>query len=687
MGEVALLTQNSLLENNDTNDKSRIQAVEADFKNVWEGNWKDLVSGYKKLYATTYSSSVSFVAELMQLFEQTEIVFGYDRVIKDFTDLLAAQEILVKKIRNKEKQMFTSKKQNIAEAIEEGNISLYVLQKSISHQKFLLLEGYNGETRVITGSANLSSAAFTGKQGEGHVFFDNLQAFEYYLGIFESLKENSANCIDKEPIVLEAKKVEKAPEVLSPELTKSLPVIKAIVNAEYPQIGTLEEASEEDIGREYFFIDVEKAKAKYKLNIPQNDNPKGKSTNVSGMSPSMGKKIIENLDKVVMKELAFKKDLPELSVVLDEGGKVLLEETPLDLSPSFEDVKQDIELFIEYMAGFNMFKGEIEEQKKDFFAFSNWFFLTPFISLLRNAAFNTQKSIILYPAYGVLFGRTTAGKTSLLSTLLAIMFGAKYQTCILGNDMAMKKHMDILKGTFGGFPVVIDDINNRKFNNAVTEMIKNDYYNSSYYPCLVFSTNNDITYIKPEVSRRVVGCKVSAALPREKMIGSSIVKKVARKTNTAFYREYLRRILPHIIDCYNSLLGENDQEPDILHISSLVLTEIMKDHLDTKLPSWVQELHSGYYFQQMATKDSIKRIIKYWERGAEEFDVNRLRNELIVNIGDYSEARNLVEELPPELKAEQQKEKIYMGLFEAENYFGIIFKRRHGFWRIFGRKQ
>ena len=60
------------------------------------------------------------------------------------------------------------------------------LEKYIAHAKLYLLSDINGNTRVIVGSANLSERAFSGRQPETLVKFDNDEnAWQHYNRMFE----------------------------------------------------------------------------------------------------------------------------------------------------------------------------------------------------------------------------------------------------------------------------------------------------------------------------------------------------------------------------------------------------------------------------------------------------------------------------------------------------------------------
>ncbi len=61
-----------------------------------------------------------------------------------------------------------------------------------AHSKIYLLEGAN-KRRVIVGSANASERAFSGKQAEKLIVFDDEQAWNYYVREYELVKQLATN--------------------------------------------------------------------------------------------------------------------------------------------------------------------------------------------------------------------------------------------------------------------------------------------------------------------------------------------------------------------------------------------------------------------------------------------------------------------------------------------------------------
>ena len=58
-----------------------LDVVKMEFSGAETLSWQELFSGFDTLHAITYSSGIDFVYQLIDLFEDAEILFGCDEVI------------------------------------------------------------------------------------------------------------------------------------------------------------------------------------------------------------------------------------------------------------------------------------------------------------------------------------------------------------------------------------------------------------------------------------------------------------------------------------------------------------------------------------------------------------------------------------------------------------------------------
>ena len=145
------------------NCSGALDIVKMEFSGAESLSWQELFSGYDSLHAITYSSGISFVYRLLDLFAEAEIIFGCDEVISySLQEIMAYQYKTIERMRETASRM----KLDLISRIEAETLRFYVARSVLSHEKIYLLSAKDGRKRVIMGSANLSFSAFGGKQRE-----------------------------------------------------------------------------------------------------------------------------------------------------------------------------------------------------------------------------------------------------------------------------------------------------------------------------------------------------------------------------------------------------------------------------------------------------------------------------------------------------------------------------------------
>ena len=120
-----------------------------------------------------------------------------------------------------------------------------------------------------------------------------------------------------------------------------------------------------------------------------------------------------------------------------------------------------------------------------------------------------------------------------------------------------------------------------------------------HYPAVVISANEDVKAVAPEVIRRTVICRVQAGLTNTEVMRSNVVRTVQREIGTAFYREYLRRMLVIVSDLLEDIKDDfSESAPDILAASSQVLLDIFSEYMESELPSYIRPLTLEDYFSE-----------------------------------------------------------------------------------------
>ena len=632
-----------------------LDVVKMIFDGAESCTWQELFSGFDTLHAITYSSGIDFVYQLIDLFEQAEILFGCDEVISySLQEVMAYQCKMVERMRDTASKM----KLDLVSRIENGSLRFFVARSVLSHEKLYLLSSQDGRKRVIMGSANLSRSAFGGYQRENICYVDGDAAYDWYWDCYCQLREDCTDQIAKETLLFadDGTNLEELP------IARTVKAKKALV------LRPAEEAKEEV----RFVLDVKNLAGKFASSVPKPDK-KGKLI----LSPDKIKSIRRQVVAAQTQEKELQSEYPQLEVFPDEM-MVRLNGVNLDLHPSAAEIQKDVSLFLKYMDGYEKFHGNVTGMQRRYFEFANWFFCSPFMACMRDMAVCYNQNLLPYPVFGLVYGQSKAGKTSFLETLLKMMIGQK--TKISAPEFT-RSSIEGLKRTVKGAPIIVDDLTNTRFNQHAVETIKNDDFGVAdkllHYPAVVISANEDVKAVAPEVIRRTVICRVQAGLTNTEVMRSSVVRTVQKEVGTALYREYLRRMLGIVSELLEEMKSdESESAPDILAESSRVLEEIFREYAEAPWPNYIRQLTLEDYFSEKVTGSyAIKTIRNAWNTSRSSFELSERNNEIRYNAGAPWEADRILKELPETLEPHKSREWVVMNLDEARSFFDIPFKK------------
>lgn len=650
--EPAEITMDSLIDAH----KATLDIVKLDYLGAETMTWQELFAGFDTLHAITYSSGITFVCQLLNQFETAEIIFGCEEVISySLQEIMAYQSKLIERLRTSTNKA----KQNLIERIEDNSLHLYVARTMLSHEKIYLLSAKDGRKRVVMGSANMSLTAFSGRQRENISYVDGDQAYDWYMGCYEELRENSTDQIVRESILCAD----------TGENLEELPISRTIRAKKAVIIEPIESQKEEVL----FALDVKSLASKLAPSVPK---PAKKDKGKILLSPDGIKKIRRQVVAEQTKEKELRTEYPQLEVYAQDG-RVLLNDQEVDLNPDAEDVRHDVELFLRYMDGYNKFHGDVSGMQRRYYEFANWFFCTPFMACMRDMAIRYNQNTLPYPVFGLVYGQSKAGKTSFLETLLKMMIGQK--TKLSAPDFT-RSSIEGLKRTVKGAPIIVDDLTNTRFNQHAIETIKNDDFGVAdhllHYPAVVISANEDVKAVAPEIIRRTVICRVQAGLTNTEVMRSSVVRTVQKEIGTAFYREYLRRMLDEIPQLLESIKSDEESAPDILATSSMILMDIFHEYHHGDIPHYARELSLDDYFSERVTGSfAIKTIVNAWRTSPSSFEVIARSNELRYNAGNTWDVDRILKELPETLEPHKSRDWLVMNLDEAQKFFGLSFEK------------
>ncbi len=618
-------------------------------------SWQELFSGYDTLHAITYSSGIDFVYQLIDLFQQAEILFGCDEVLSySLQEVMAYQCKMVERMRDTASKM----KLDLVSRIENGTLRFYVAHSVLSHEKIYLLSAHDGRKRVIMGSANLSRSAFGGYQRENICYLDGKAAYDWYWDCYCQLREDCTDQIAKETLICadDGEHLEELP------IAKNVRVKKALI------LQPAEEVKEEV----RFVLDVRNLARKLAPSVPKPDK-KGKIM----LSPEKIRSIRRQVVSVQTQQKELQSEYPQLEVFPDEG-MARLNGDNLDLNPPAEEIARDVSLFLKYMNGYGKFHGDVVGMQRRYFEFANWFFCSPFMACMRDMAVRYNQNLLPYPVFGLVYGQSKAGKTSFLETLLKMMIGQKPK--ISAPDFT-RSSIEALKRTVKGVPILVDDLTNTRFKQHAVETIKNNDFGVTdrllHYPAVVISANEDVKAVAQEVIRRTVICRVQAGLTNTEVMRSSVVRTVQCEIGTALYREYLRQMLAIVAELLEELKSDDSESaPDILAESSRVLVDLIQTYSEVPCPTYIRPLTLEDYFSEKVTGSyAIKTIRSAWNTSQSSFEISKRNNELRYNTGATWEADRILKELPESLEAYKSREWIVMNLKEARKFFDIPFQK------------
>lgn len=633
----------------------KLDVVKMEFLEAETLHWQELFSGFDTIHAITYSSGIGFICSLLKQFSYAEIIFGCEETISyTLQEIIAYQCKTIERIRETAGNM----KLDLITRVDDGSVRLYVARNVLSHEKIYLLSAVDGKKRVVMGSANMSFSAFSGGQRENICYIDGDRAYDWYLDCFRTLQENSTDQIVKESLLTAD----------SGENLEELPVSRTIRIKKAVLLETAEELKE----NVRFALDIRNLAGKLAPSVPKPDK-KGKLL----LSPEKIKTIRRQVVENQVREKQMRSEYPQL-MVFPEDGRVYLNDVELNLVPTPEEIRHDVSLFLKYMDGYEKFHGDVSGLQHRYYEFANWFFCSPFMAAMRDMAVRYNQNLLSYPVFGLVYGQSKAGKTSFLETLLKMMIGQK--TKVSAPDFT-RSAIEGLKRTVKGAPIIVDDLTSTRFNQHAIETIKNDDFGVAdhmvHYPAVVISANEDVKVVTQEIIRRTVICRVQAGLTNTEVMRSSIVRVVQNEIGTAFYREYLRRMLEIVPDLLEQIKDElSDRVPDILAYSSAVILDVLSEYSEAPLPYYVRSLSLEDYFNEKVTGSyAIKTIRNAWKTSRKSFVIISRANELRYNAGAHYEAERILKELPETLEAHKSREWVVMNLDEARDFFDIPFKK------------
>jgi hypothetical protein len=652
----------------------------ADLIGCDQTSWEDLFDGFTSLQAITFSSSLEMLLRLADRFDDLEIVFGSENILSrehlaltqasqtiqsyGFADALIDQKALVEALA----RLLGRTGQRLLERVAAGSLRFRLLRGRPSHEKLYLLGGPAGH-RVVTGSANLSLAAFEGRQHEVYVAFDGESAWTLFDGYYQrdwrdsvpvetdalvAQRTDGASVARQTPLALEevpivrvlqagVALVDEAPRPVPPGFTTDQIRTAAALGAELKDLALPKDRAGRTIVNAASVLRVLRA---------FRARPIGEAAD----------------DRVPRADIDFATGEVRLDGVL----WLRADET---VPPG--DIVRDARILVDYLGSFLSFFGNGAGAIEVYWAFLVWLYASPAAPHLRQAAVTVGIDPWVYPVYAVLFGRSSGGKTLFTRIAARSMFG--FEKMMRSGEFTANAAFG-LRDRLGAIPLLIDDVTRDRFTRYVPDLVRTDQEGGGRYAPVVLTTNRDVTSIPPDLTKRMVTCHIDAAIPENRSVTERNARRAQNEIGTALYRAYLQRLITEVRAMRAEIDAGPEGFPDLLACSAAVLRGVLDEALGG-LPDWARVLTYGDYFgiRHRRFRDQLGDMLRDAD---DRVAVNRAAGELTISFGgDTNQATQFARSVPDFALKGRFADMVKLDLTALEQELGFAIGRPAGWWR------
>ena len=646
-----------------------------------EASWRELFSGFDRLKAITYSSGLDLILELTGMFKEVEVTFGSERILSrehaaleqashiargyTFVDAVADQKAFLERLAPE----LGKSARALLPRIADGTLRFRLLRKRPSHEKLYLLAS-DSTYRVVTGSANLSLAALSGRQKEVYVLFDGERAYqafdEYYVCDAGEAAAVPADCLVVPSAEGETLKPRTAPiPVAEVPCVRMLASGVAIVEdrPKVPSTGLTAEALR--------LAGVEGARLR---GLELNGTKDGKIV-ITATSFFRAYRAHQTAPSDGANEERISK-----AVIAIDTNEVFLDDN-LWLGPSSEvrdeEIRADATLIVQYLSSFVNFFGNADGAVKAYWTFLTWLYAAPFAPMLRQAAVLNSGDPLAYPVFGILYGRPNGGKSWFSQIAASSMFGPVWKQ-LRGVSFTANRVL-ALREQLGAIPLLIDDVNRDRFTREVPDLVKFDRERSSLYAPVILSTNKQVSAVSPDIRKRAVVCLIDAAIPDQQSASKEIAHRAHAKIGSALYRAYLKRLLPLLAPMREQVAERPMMPPDLIETSSRLLGDLIAEHVK-ETPQWMTAVTNA---DRLAMNDRplLDQLGDIALNHEERMLINRSTGELTLNFGGDNIQANNFEKLVPAFALKRRfADSVTIDLKALEKIYGPQNFSRHRSW-------
>ena len=556
-----------------------------------------LLAGYTRLRAVTYSVSIPMILKMLvdYGYDDVEVTFGSERLTQatDLADIMACQRSIEEHLTQGFVGMGGSddpKTQAILDLQATKNIRFWVMSGSIVHTKLYLLESATSH-RVLIGSANLSTVAFSGRQGEVLVAFDDddwmWAAMEH---LYDTLRDQATTPLRLEPHIKPASIVG----------VEDFPPFREAKDGQKPV--TLYVQAPRDVPGSDALLAVREEELVATFGPSFRDHIKPAPSGEVVITPA----VLHRVKKDVSASKPINQEVHH-HLARSLEGRFLYNNAPIDRPTEDEDadrIEQDAFLITRYLNGYREFGYGAEVMQRNYFAVMGWLYFSPFMSHLRRERSALGPGNFDCKPIALLYGPSDCGKTFIVDFLFRSMFG--HSPPPLGNkDFTSQKVLD-KQSRAGVCPLFYDDVQNQRFTgggryggDGMGETIVKAYdrlhQQLPAIPCLIASLNSESREFGNEVRKRAL--MVHASTP---LAGDDIELKgrlhneavqIIERVGTSFYREYLFRMthrMDHVTDW--AMFDYLDESSGLL---AQLFTECLRN--EETLPKWCRRITKDQY--------------------------------------------------------------------------------------------
>ncbi len=538
---------------------------------------RSLFADFDSMKALTYTSSIPMILGLLKDFDYAEFecIFGHNGVLsRSAADLLSFQSVMDEKLNEGFvgiNDISEERRKILYDRAASGAAQFYVVKDAIAHAKIYLLEREDLR-RVIVGSANLSETAFSGRQAETLIVFDNDDmAWRHYSRQYEAVRSIASSRIPlrEKPIPAQVMPIEETPALKDTEASET--GISLYIPAQI--------ADEEEYSTPQILNKVEHIKPIYQKAMA--DIKPDRQGVVSFTS-----NIVKQMTRIATSVGAD--DAPSTYLSYD-GQRFILSDDDVSMETEPDEVRSDVEAWIEFFSNYeNGFVGDVPRLQKDYFTFMSWFYFAPLMCDVRNSAIRTDAFSFDQPMFAVVYGQSNCGKSSLIETLMKSMFSYPR---IVETQYFTRSNLRGLQHAYKRFPVVFDDVTRDRFNRHAPEIIKEPATSlpaGAEYPCFALSMNADARSFQPEIVKRCLMIYTRTALPGDDTAArrrlQRSVSSIRERLTTALYRHYMQQVTSSM----EAIPKSEYINLDVLELSSSTLHRIFKENLPdgAKVPDW-----------------------------------------------------------------------------------------------------